>query len=69
MQCHLSFKVLFGVNVGRGGKGVVEEDESVSLHVEGQVRTRAEDIILSMACCERAMCGEKDRMCCKRGTF
>lgn len=55
MQFHLSPKVLFGVHVGRGGKGVVEEDESVSLHVEGQVGTRGEDSILSITCCERAI--------------
>lgn len=36
---HLSPKVLLGVHVGRGGKGVIEEDESVPLHVEGQVGT------------------------------
>lgn len=53
MQFHLSSKVLFGVNVGRGAKGVIEEDESVSLRVEGQVGARAEDTVLSIACCER----------------
>lgn len=54
-EFHLSPKVLFGVHVGRGGKGVIEEDESVSLHVEGQVRTRGEDVILSLPRFERAI--------------
>lgn len=42
---YLAPKVLFGVDVGRGGEGVIEEDESVALHVEGQVGTGGEDVI------------------------
>lgn len=49
-EFHLSPKVLFGVHVGRGGEGVIEEDESVSLHVEGQVGTRGQNINLSTLC-------------------
>lgn len=45
---HLSPKVLLGVHVGGGGKGVVEEDESVSVHVEGQVGTREKDVRLAL---------------------
>lgn len=45
-EFHLSPKVLFGVHVGRGGEGVIEEDESVSLHVEGQVGTGRQNVIL-----------------------
>lgn len=52
---HLSPKALFDVDVGRGGEGVIEEDESVSLHIEGQVGTRGEDIILSIPCVQRAI--------------
>lgn len=52
-EFHLSPKVLFGVHVGRGGKGVIEEDESVPLHVEGQVGTRGEEVVLSILLCER----------------
>lgn len=53
-EFHLSPKVLFGVHVGCGGEGVIEEDESVSLHVEGQVGTRGENINLSTLCIWRA---------------
>lgn len=45
-EFHLSPKVLFGVHVRRGGEGVIEEDESVSLHVEGQVGTGRQNVIL-----------------------
>lgn len=46
-EFHLSPKVLLGVHVGCGGEGVIEEDESVSVHVEGQVGTRGQNINLS----------------------
>lgn len=49
-EFHLSPKVLFGVHVGCGGEGVIEEDESVSLHVEGQVGTRGQNINSSTLC-------------------
>lgn len=52
-EFHLSPKVLFGVHVGCGGEGVIEEDESVSLHVEGQVGTRGQNINLCCAFRER----------------
>lgn len=53
-EFHLSPKVLLGVHVGCGGEGVIEEDESVSLHVEGQVGTRGQNIHLSTLCIQRA---------------
>lgn len=60
-EFHLSAKVLFGVHVGRGSEGVIEEDESVPLHVEGQVGTRGEEVILSIQRCERAIVSHMEK--------
>lgn len=45
VQTYLSAKFLLGVNVAGSGEGVVEQDESIRLQVEGQVRTRNEDSV------------------------
>lgn len=42
MECYLSAKVLFGVHVAGGSEGIIEQDQSISLNVKGQVRTKGE---------------------------
>lgn len=64
---HLDAELLLGVNTGGGGEGVVEQDERVGLHVEGQVgagdeteaRDRTDD--LSRTCVSNCAkpCGDR----------
>lgn len=42
MEFYLSAKALLGVHIAGGSEGIIEQDESISLHIEGQVRTRGE---------------------------
>lgn len=42
MECYLGAKVLFGVHVAGGSEGIVEQDKSISLYIEGHVRARGE---------------------------
>lgn len=37
---YLIAKVLLGVHIAGSSEGIIEEDESVCLQVEGQIRTR-----------------------------
>lgn len=60
-EFHLSPKVLFGVHIGCGGKGVIEEDDSVALHVKGQVGTRGEDVILPIRRFGRAIVSHMEK--------
>lgn len=39
-ECYLSADVLLGVHIAGGSKGVIEQNKSICLHVEGQVRAR-----------------------------
>ena len=41
-ECYLDAKFLFGVHAISSGEGIIEQDEGVGLHVEGQVRAREE---------------------------
>lgn len=40
---YLSVEFLLGVHTAGRCEGVVQQDEGVALHVEGQVRTRGEE--------------------------
>lgn len=40
---YLSAKFLLGVHTAGGSEGIIEQDESIALHIESQVRTRGEE--------------------------
>lgn len=39
MECYLSAEAPLGVHIAGGSEGIIEQNKSISLHIEGQVRT------------------------------
>lgn len=39
-ECYLSAKFRLGVHAAGSSEGIIEQDESIALHIKSQVRTR-----------------------------